>query len=39
MTSGKWLVVIGGMALIAVINWYFFFAERSAPTNGASKQP
>lgn len=30
MTSSEWLVVFGGIAAIAWVNWYFFFAERSA---------
>ena len=39
MTTVKWLVVIGGIALIALINWYFFFTARSPLSNGAPKQP
>lgn len=30
MTPTDWLVVLGGIAAIAWVNWYFFFAERSA---------
>jgi plastocyanin domain-containing protein len=30
MTGTDWLVVTGGAAAIAWINWYFFLAERSA---------
>ena len=29
MTGTEWLVVAGGAAAIAWINWYFFLAERS----------
>lgn len=39
MTATKWLVVGGGLALIALINWYFFFAERPVTTDGATKPP
>ena len=30
MTLSDWLVIVGGLAAIAWVNWYFFFAERSA---------
>ena len=30
MTGSEWLVVLGGLAAIAWVNWYFFVAERSA---------
>ena len=39
MTATKWMVVMGGLALIALINWYFFFAERPVTTDGAPKLP
>ena len=29
MSATEWLVVAGGVATIAWINWYFFLAERS----------
>ncbi|HSB52886.1 MAG TPA: hypothetical protein VLD58_00955, partial [Gemmatimonadales bacterium] len=28
MSPTDWLVIAGGVALIAWVNWYFFFAER-----------
>lgn len=34
MTPGEWLVALGGMAAIVWVNWYFFFAERSAAVAG-----
>ena len=42
MTGTDWLVVAGGAAAIAWINWYFFLAERSAavaaaPSAGAGR--
>lgn len=39
MTGTEWLVVIGGAALIALINWYFFFAERAPSPDAAAKGP
>ena len=30
MTPTEWLVVAGGLGMIAWINWYFFLAERSS---------
>jgi plastocyanin domain-containing protein len=30
MNTTDWLVLIAGLAAIAWINWYFFFAERSS---------
>jgi len=38
MTGTEWLVVIGGIVLIAWINWYFFLAERPVAPGG-SKEP
>ena len=29
MRGSEWLVVLGGLAAIIWVNWYFFFAERS----------
>ena len=31
MTGTEWVVVIGGAAAIAWVNWYFFLAGRSSP--------
>ena len=36
MTGTKWLVVIAGLLLIALINWYFFFAERATARDGGA---
>jgi plastocyanin domain-containing protein len=30
MGATEWLVLLGGVAAIAWVNWYFFLAERSA---------
>ena len=30
MTATDWIVVVGGIAAIVWVNWYFFLAERSA---------
>jgi plastocyanin domain-containing protein len=32
MTGTEWLVVLGGAAAIAWVNWYFFLAQRSTAT-------
>jgi len=38
MISGTdWLVILGGLAAIAWVNWYFFVAARG--TNGAPVAP
>ncbi|HEY0970101.1 MAG TPA: hypothetical protein VGE02_03880 [Gemmatimonadales bacterium] len=34
MTPVEWVVVLGGVAAIAWVNWYFFLAER--PEKGES---
>lgn len=39
MTGTRWLVVIGGIALVALINWYFFFAERAVTSSETPKGP
>jgi plastocyanin domain-containing protein len=39
MSTVDWIVVLGGMAAIAWVNWYFFFAERSAVTVAAQVAP
>lgn len=31
MTLVDWLVVLGALALIGWVNWYFFLAERDRP--------
>ena len=36
MTLTDWLVVAGGIAAIAWVNWYFFLA--SAPPRAAEKE-
>lgn len=30
MSATEWIVLLGGIGAIAWVNWYFFFAERSA---------
>lgn len=30
MSTTEWIVVVGGIAAIVWVNWYFFLAERSA---------
>lgn len=35
MTSTEWAVVLGGVATIAWINWYFFLAEKATATAAA----
>ncbi len=37
MTGSEWLVVAAGIAAIAWVNWYFFFAERRSASAGASQ--
>ena len=37
MTGTKWLVVIGGIALVMLINWYFFFAEHAVTPTESPK--
>jgi hypothetical protein len=39
MTGAKWLVVLGGIAVIVWINWYFFFAPTRGARAGAPKPP
>jgi plastocyanin domain-containing protein len=36
MTGSDWLVLLAGLAAIAWVNWYFFFAERRAVVATAS---
>jgi plastocyanin domain-containing protein len=35
MGAMEWLVLLGGVAAIAWVNWYFFFAESSAASVAA----
>ena len=35
MSAAEWLVLLGGLAAIGWVNWYFFLAERSAVTAAA----
>lgn len=32
MTTNEWLVIAGGLAAVAWVNWYFFVAGRAAAT-------
>ena len=36
MSGTEWLVVTGGSATIAWVNWYFFFARRATATAGST---
>ena len=36
MNASSWVVLLGGAAAIAWVNWYFFLAERGAVTVGAT---
>ena len=33
MTATDWMVVVGGIAAIVWVNWYFFLAERGPMKN------
>lgn len=44
MSAADWGVVAGGLVLIALINWYFFFSEGEGATaavaaGGADRVP
>jgi plastocyanin domain-containing protein len=39
MSGTEWLVVAGGAAAIAWINWYFFLAERSTAVVAVAGRP
>jgi len=39
MSTIDWIVVLGGAAAIAWVNWYFFFAERSVATVTGASMP
>ena len=43
ITTAEWMVILGGLALIAWVNWYFFVAGRSsavaAVAGGESAEP
>lgn len=36
MSGTEWLAVVGGIAAIAWVNWYFLFAERGTGPVGGS---
>jgi plastocyanin domain-containing protein len=36
ITAGDWTVILGGVAAILWVNWYFFFAERATTVATAS---
>ncbi|HEX6940254.1 MAG TPA: hypothetical protein VF158_12645 [Longimicrobiales bacterium] len=38
MTPAEWAVVVGGIAAIAWINWYFFLAERGSGGGGGGRE-
>lgn len=37
MTTTEWMVVFGGATAIVWVNWYFFFAGRSAMPQAAAE--
>ncbi len=37
MSGTEWLVVLGGVAAIGWVNWFFFFAGRSAAPLGGQQ--
>lgn len=40
MSGIEWLVVLGGIGAIGLVNWYFFLAERrQARAGGAGSEP
>jgi plastocyanin domain-containing protein len=39
MSTTDWIVVLGGLAAIAWVNWYFFLAERSVATVRGTSVP
>lgn len=38
MSGTEWLVVIGGVAAIAWVNWYFFLAGSAAGREGGKEE-
>jgi hypothetical protein len=39
MMSGiEWLVVLLGIGAVILVNWYFFFAERSGNRTGGARR-
>lgn len=38
MNSSEWLVVLGGVAAIAWVNWYFLLAQRSTVSGNGKKE-
>ena len=39
MSGTEWLVVIGGIAAIGWVNWYFFLAQGSASRSSSEAAP
>jgi plastocyanin domain-containing protein len=39
MRTAEWLVLLGGVAAIVWVNWYFFFAERSSAAAAVTGGP
>ena len=38
MSGTEWLVVLGGFAAVAWVNWYFFLAQRSTVSGNSPKK-
>ena len=38
MSGIEWLVVLLGLGAIVLVNWYFFFAERSGSRAGGARR-
>ena len=39
MSAADWIVVVGGIAAIGWVNWYFFLAERGAARKHDGSRP
>jgi hypothetical protein len=41
MSTPDWIVLVAGLAAIGLVNWYFFFAERSSrrTVDAAERRP
>ena len=39
ITTTEWLVILGGLAAIAWVNWYFFLAGRNNAVNAVAAVP
>jgi len=37
MSTTEWMVLAGGLAAIAWVNWYFFLAERRSARSAAGE--